>query len=132
MTLITVLDASKLFAAFGLIGFFSSFFLRTKLRLSLMDGFFYSAFAVAPMGLALTLILNAQCADTYTEIHTIKKREKEGSGFTLILENDAYDAYWHIRNMNSSELNQRYSRVQLTFCNGVFGLKALKDRKLVR
>ena len=131
-TLITVLDASKLFVFIGLLGFSVAYFVRSELRLSLMDGFFYSGFGIAPLGLALTLFINAQCSDTYTETYDVKKRENEGSGFTYTLKDDAYDAFWHIRNMSYDEVNNRYGRLQFTFCDGLLGMKVMQRRELVK
>ncbi len=131
-TLITVLQASKLFAIFGLLGFTMAYFMRTKLRLSLLDGFFYSGFGIAPLGLALTLFINAQCSNTYIEIHDVKERKNEGSGFTYTLNDDAYDAYWHIRNLSYDEVNNRYGRLQFTFCDGLLGMKVMQRRELVK
>lgn len=131
-TLISVIGASKLFAIIGLAGFFSSYLLRNKLGLSLLDGLFYNAFGLAPIGLALTLFLNAQCNDTYTETYRIKKHERGGSGFTYILENDVYSEFWHIRNLSYDEVSGRGGNLELTLCDGLFGMKVVKKRALVR
>ncbi|MCB9187140.1 MAG: hypothetical protein H6601_10435 [Flavobacteriales bacterium] len=131
ITLISILEASKWFAAIGLGGFLLAYLVRIKLRLSLLDGLFYSVFGIAPSGLAVLLMVNAQCTDVFTETYRITNAEQGGSGYTLNLENNALDAFWHIRNLDKDEANLRLGHVQYTFCNGVLGYKVMKGREMV-
>jgi hypothetical protein len=131
-TVITVLAASQLFCLIGLVGFFGAYLLRDRLRLSLLDGLFYNLFGIAPLVVALVLFINASCSETFVETYDIENMEQGGSGYTYTLENNAYGSYWHIRNLDRDEANNRYGRLQFTFCKGLFGMKVVKERKLVK
>ena len=131
-TLITVLEATQLFAIIGLTGFVLAYVVRRKLRLSVLDGLFYNLFGIAPLGLALLLVINAQCSSTYSETFKIVDREPEGSGFTIKLQYDALDEFWHIRNLNRDESNIRLGNLKYTFCEGIFGYRVMIERRSVR
>lgn len=130
-TVITVLQASKLLCAFGLGAFLLAYTLRNRFSLSLIDGLFYSAFGVAPLLLSLFFMVNSTCDHYFTEKYRIVAKERGGSGFTVELENEAYDDYWHIRNLNQDEVTNRYGKIEYTFCEGVFGYRVMKNRELV-
>ncbi len=131
ITLISILEASRIFALLVSIGFLLAFFVRKRLRLSLLDGFFYNFFGIAPVGLALMLFINAQCSKTHIETYKIVDRERGGSGYTYHLENDALGDFWHIRNIDSDLIRVRSGRLQYTFCDGLFGYKVVKRHAVV-
>lgn len=130
ITLITVLEASRWFALIGCCGFLLSFLVRRKWRLSLMDGLLYNAFGTAPLGLALFLVFNAQCSETYTEVYRIVERQPGGSGYTLQLENDALSEYWHIRNLDRDKASTRYGKIEYTFCHGLLGYRVVEQSSM--
>ena len=129
-TVITVLEATRLFATLGLLGFGLAYMLRKRFELSLLDGLFYSLFGFAPILLAFMLFTNSFCSEEYTETHKIISAERGGSGFTYELENGAYEDYWHIRNLDRYEANNRHNRLQFTVCNGTFGYKVIINREI--
>lgn len=130
-TVITVLQASKWFCLFGLGAFLLAFTVRKKFKLSLVDGLFYSAFGVAPLVLSLCFVINSSCEDSFTEKYKIVSKVRGGSGYTIELENGAYDDYWHIRNLNQDEVSSRFGNIEYTFCEGVLGYRVMKNRELV-
>ena len=130
ITLITLLEASKILIGFGLISFMAIFLIRNRFELGLLDGLYYSAFSSAPICLALFLSINAACQDTYKETHLIVGFEAGGSGYTYQLKDEAYQEFWRIRNMSTSPHNLPIPRVQFTFCDGIFGYKVVKDVEL--
>lgn len=130
-TAITVLEASRLLSVFGLVAFALAFALRKSLRLSLADGLFYSVFGVAPLTLAVFFIINSSCTETSLEKHRIVSKESGGSGFTFGLENQAYEDYWHLRNISYDEASSRYGNIEFTYCEGVFGYRVIKKREMV-
>ena len=131
MTLITIIEATRWFALFGGIGFVLSFLVRKKLRLTIMDGLLYNFFGIAPLCLALFLVVNAQCSKTLTETFKVVNHKRGGSGYTLTLENNALDGYWHIRNLDRNEASIRFSKIQYTFCEGNFGYRVMQERKMI-
>lgn len=131
-TLITVIDASKLFAVFGIIGFLMAYLARKKLRLSLLDGLFYNLFGTAPVVLAMFLAVNSAFSTNEQEvIYQVIDRESGGSGYTCVLENNALDEFWHIRALDSHETNARCSRIKYVMAEGFFGIPVMKSRELV-
>lgn len=132
ITVITVMEATRWLALLGGCGFMALFLVRIKLRLTLMDGLFYNVFGIAPALFALMLFVNAQCGSEYQETYKVTGRQREGSGYTLQLSDDAYGNYWHIRNLSADEANKRSGKLRFTFCNGVFGYKVMKGREMVR
>ena len=131
-TVITILEASRIVAGLALFGFFLSYAARLKFRLSLLDGLFYGLFGTAPMGLALMLVMNAQCTETRIETYKVIEVKSEGSGFTYELEGEAYADFWHIRNLRRDEANNRFGNLQFTLCDGLFGYKVILHREMVR
>lgn len=131
ITLITVLEASQWFALLGASGFVLLFITRKKFQLSLLDGLFYNVFGIAPLGLGLMLLINAQCSDSYTETYHVVDYQEGGSGFTYHLENDSYSDFWHIRNLDRDEANNRFGKLKFTFCDGIFGYQVMKHREMV-
>ena len=130
ITVISILEASQVFALVGLSGFLLSYILRFKFRLSLLDGLFYNLFGTAPLGLAFMFVINAQCSTTFTEIHKVVHRQSEGQGYTYHLEDNALDEYWHIRNFSKEESNRGFGDIKYTFCRGFFGYRVMVDRQL--
>ncbi len=127
VTLITLLEASKILLGFGFIGFLILYLVRNRFGFGLLDGLYYSAFATAPISLALFLFLNGLCYDSYTELHHIVGFEAEGKGYTYELENNAFEDYWRIRNMRQSPYDLPIPRLEFTLCNGVFGYRVIKN-----
>lgn len=130
VTLISVFDATRLFALFGGGGFLAAFFLKDRLNLTLMDGLCYNFFGVAPLALALLLAINAQCNDYYTKTYKVVGTESGGSGFTCILKDDALEDCWHIRNLSGHSTGRFNGHLQLTLCKGVFGIEVMQGRTL--
>ena len=129
-TLITVLETSQLFVIIGLVGFFITYLIRKPLQLSILDGLFYNLFGTAPLGLAFAFVLNAQCSNAYVESYRVVDRESGGNGYTCVLENNALDEYWHIRNLDKHERNSRGQQLEFTFCQGIFGYRVMLKRDL--
>ena len=127
-TLITVLETSQLFIIIGLIGFFITYLIRKPLQLTILDGLFYNLFGTAPLGLAFAFVLNAQCSNSYVESFRVVDRESGGNGYTCVLENNALDEYWHIRNLDKQEINSRGQELEFTFCQGIFGYRVMLTR----
>jgi hypothetical protein len=92
---------------------------------------FYTVFGAAPLTLAVFFIINSSCADMSVEKHRIVSKERGGSGFTFGLENQAYEDYWHLRNISYDEASSRYGNIEFTFCEGVFGYRVIKKREMV-
>ena len=130
ITLITVLQTSKIFAFLGATGFLAAYLIRKPLRLSIADGLFYNLFGTAPIGLALMLAINAQCNQNYTETYRVVGNEPGGNGYTCILENNALEPYWHIRNLDRSETNSRGTVLEFSFCDGRLGFQVMQSREL--
>lgn len=131
-TVITILEASKLFALFASLGFLLAFIGRMKLNLSVVDGLFYGGFGLAPITLAGLLLINSFGEQTIIEKYKIADRIEEGSGYTFTLEDDALEDYWHIRNLHRNEVNGATGFIKYTFKEGIFGYKYLKAREVVR
>jgi hypothetical protein len=130
-TLITIIDATRWFALFGSLGFVLSFLLRKKFRLTIMDGLLYNFFGIAPLFQALFLVLNNQCTQSVTETFKVVNHKRGGSGYTLTLENNVLDDYWHIRNLDRDEASIRFGKIRYTFCEGNFGYRVMQERKMV-
>lgn len=131
ITVISIIDASRWFALFAGSGFIALFLVRNKLQLSILDGLFYNVFGIAPVLLALGLLINSQCDETFDETYRVLGTKKEGSGFTLKLEGDTLGDYWHIRNLDRDEGGFSSRHVKYSFCNGLLGYKVMKDREMV-
>jgi hypothetical protein len=131
MTLITIIAATRWFALFGGVGFMLSFLARRKFRLTIMDGLLYNFFGIAPLLLALFLVGNAQCSNTFSETYRVEDWQSGGSGYTLRLENDVLDDFWHIRNLDRDEASIRFGKIRYTFCEGNFGYRVMQERKMV-
>lgn len=125
-TVITLLEATRLFALFGLIGFLLSFVVRLKLNLSVFDGLMYGGFGVAPLALALSLYYNSLGTETGTEKFKVIERD----GTTLVLEKNAYQNYWHIRDLHPNEVNSRYGFIQFSYVEGKLGYRFIIERKM--
>lgn len=125
-TVITFFEATRLFALFGLAGFLLSFSLRLKLNLSVFDGLMYGGFGIAPLALALGLYYNSLGTETGYEKFKVIERD----GTTLVLENDAYQDYWHIRDLHPNEVNSRYRFIQFSYVEGKLGYRFITERKM--
>lgn len=131
-TLMTVLDASKLFAVFGIIGFLFAYLVRKNLRLSLLDGLFYNLFGTAPIVLAIFLVINSTFSTNAQEVvYKVVDRESSGSGYTCVLEENALDEFWHIRALDKHETNTRCSSIRYVIAEGFFGIPVMKSRELI-
>ncbi len=130
VTIISLLEASRWLVIFGLTGFFTSYLIRNRFGLSLLDGLYYSVFGVAPLAMAFFLIVNASCSETTTEIHQIIDIEFEGSGFTYVLRDSTYQDVWRIRNMADGPKTAS-PVLKLIVCNGVFGYKVIRDKEVL-
>lgn len=130
VTLISLLDASQLVVLFGLTGFLLSYLVRKRFGLSILDGLYYNTFVIAPIATVLFFFINASCNDTYSETHNVIGFAVEGKGYTLRLEDDAYDEFWRLRNIDSSPVRKQTPKLKLTFCDGFLGYKVTKARQL--
>jgi len=130
VTIISILEASRWLVIFGLAGFFTSYFIRNRFGLSLLDGLYYSVFGVAPLTMAFFLVINASCSEIHTELHEVIDIEYEGSGFTYVLSDSTYQDIWRIRNMADGPKTAS-PVLKLTVCNGVFGYKVIKDKEVL-
>lgn len=131
ITLISLLKASQLFVEFGLIGFVTTYLIRKRFGLSVLDGLYYNVFMVAPIVTALFFLINSStCTDNYTETHEVVGFTAEGKGYTVRLKDDAYDEFWRIRNLEGSPVRRRTAVLRLTLCDGIFGYKIIKEIEL--
>lgn len=129
-TLISVLEASRWFILFGLIGFILAYLFRKPLKLSLLDGLYLNVFTIAPLCLVLFLGLNRINSTTYTEEHRILSYEATSDSYVLELEDGAYEEFWRIRNVFHDTPPEQMEHVEYTFGDGRFGYKVLKKTRL--
>ncbi|MGB0368701.1 MAG: hypothetical protein ACPGD8_04805 [Flavobacteriales bacterium] len=130
-TLIDLVEASRILLSAGLCGFVLSFLLRKKLHLTILDGLYYSTFAVAPILLASFLFINACSSQEYKEVHNVLNVEFGGKGYIYQLENDAYDEFWRIRNLAEAPSSSTSPQIEFTFSDGVFGYRVLREADVI-
>lgn len=130
ITLITLIDASQFLMVFGLVGFGLLFLVRKRFGLSILDGLYYCAFAVAPISMALFLWINTLSQQDHTETHKVVGVTPGGRGYVYELENDAYTEYWRIRNMSEPPSDLTNTTITYTFSEGVFGYRVIRESVL--
>ena len=130
-TLIDLIEASRILLSAGLCGFALSFLLRKKLHLTILDGLYYSTFAVAPILLASFLFINACSSQEYKEVYDVVSVEFGGKGYIYQLENNTYDEFWRIRNLTEAPDNSPSLQIEFTFSDGVFGYKVLRKTEVI-
>jgi len=131
-TLITLLDASRWYILFGLIGFSLAFLFREQFQLSLLDGLYINVFVTGPLCILLLLGLNRIDSATYTEQYKIESYEANGGKYVIELEDNAYEEFWRIRNVSYDTRPAQMHDIEFTFSDGLFGYKVLKETRLYR
>jgi hypothetical protein len=101
------------------VGFAFAFLFRKQLNLSLLDGLYINVFATGPLCILLFLGLNR-----------IESYEPNGGKYVLELENNAYEAFWRIRNVRYDSRLSRMHDIEFTFSDGLFGYKELRSSEL--
>ena len=129
-TLIPLLEASRWFITFGLIGFFITYFLRDRISPSLSDALLYSVFVIAPWSISILLTINSLDRQLYTETYRVKHADQYLNRFEFELENDIYKEFWRIRSMQIESRPARSIYITYTFCDGLLGYKVVKEMNL--
>ena len=129
-TLISLLEASRWYLLFGLIGFSIAFLLRERLRLGILDGLYYNVFAVAPLSIVALLGINMMDSKTYTETHKVVEHQLYGDQYQFELENEAYAEFWRIRTIRIDTRPSRLAYIEFTFSDGLLGYKVMRDSRL--
>lgn len=129
-TLISLLEASQLFIAFGLVGFTISYIVRKPLQLGVLDGLFYNVFGIGPICMVAFLAINQLNNETYVESYRVSDYELHGNRYSFDLENQAYDEFWRIRTIEIESRPARSSYIEFTFADGLLGYKVVKETRL--
>lgn len=120
VTLIPLLEASRWQVLFCGVSFLALYAMRHRLNLDLTDGMILSIFGIGPLLMASMLTINYYFSEPYDETYVITAVEFRGNNVELILEQDAYQEFFRIRNIHADELH-RANSVTYHFGHGPLG-----------